>query len=180
MRQLIQNRWVSWIVRCILFCPFVLWGILFVLGWVNTRPESRPIIEGKSLYAWDGDLSDGGLVESANSPERNRATAVIRQHCQEIIPTVLEWAQRRESLPAEVYFNTLQLILGKRSSYTYGVAAHEYRGAAARILGALGPIDPRVLPTLNEIHDNPRNLDYEREVAQQSLNRIADAVPRFQ
>lgn len=176
MKRLIQNRWASLAVRCVVFGPFVLWIILFAAGWASTRPEREPIIEGKSLYAWHDDLSDGSILDSANSPKRIHATGVLRRHYREIMPTLLAWAHRKEAFAAEVYFSTLARFIGKRSPYAYGEAAHAYRGAAASILGALGPIDPQVLPTLQEIHDSPENFDYEREVAQRSLERIADAA----
>ena len=177
MKRLMHARWASWTIRYVLLFSLVLWVMLFVLGWVKTRPESGPIIEGKSLYSWSGDLCDGSLIESANSPNRTRATNVIRHHYLEIMPTVLEWAHRKEPLSARVYFETLQYFLIKKSSYAYGEAAHAYRGAAARILGALGPIEARVLPTLYEIRDNSNNLGYEREVAQQSIERILNLKP---
>ncbi len=180
MKQLIQNRWASLTVRCVVFGPFVVWIVLFTAGWASTRPERGPSIEGKSLYAWDDDLSDGSILDSANSPERIHATTVLRRHSREIMPTLLDWARRKEALSAEVYFCTLAPFIGKRSPYAFGEAAHSYRGAAARILGALGPIDPQVLPTLHEIRDSKDNFDYEREVAQRSLERIADAASSHQ
>lgn len=176
MSRLVKNKALGWTI-CAILCLFVIWLLIFGIGWIATRPEAGPTIEGKSLYRWDADLDDGSLQDSANSPQRTHATAVLRRHYVDILPTVFRWAERRESLWAKAYFTTLDFLLpGKISPYGYGEAAHSYRGRAARILGALGPVEPRVISTLEQIRGNADNADYEREIASASLERISYAA----
>jgi hypothetical protein len=176
MKRVIRNRRVSLSLRVLFYGSLALWVILFATGWVSTRLQFGPTVEGKSLCAWDNDLSGESSPDIVNLAQENSAAMALRRHCADVLPTVLQWAHRRESPSTQVFFLTTSLFLDKVSPYEYGEGAHQYRGRAARILGALGQLDPHVLPTLQQIRDDPNNTPYERQIAEESIARVADGT----
>lgn len=176
MKTLIRAPWLSWTVRGAFL--LVTFGMgLYAAGSWQTRRDFGPVVAGRTLSEWDRSLtSDGSRLDSANSPEHSEAIRVLQEHSDIVVSEAARRAVRQESLAGTVYFTTRMILLRKHFGYGDHQPAHGYRAQAARLLGAVGPRDPRVIPILCEILRNTDFYDYERSEAAEALNRMGPAA----
>jgi hypothetical protein len=165
MKRLIKSRTASWIIRCILFGPIVLWLGLFLWGWHTNYLDPGPNLEGKTLYEWAR-----LLWRDHDSVEYETAVGTLSRHRDFIVPIAVEWTQRRDSLPREVFFTSMVIFLGRHFSlYEYGEEAHAYRGLGANVLGVVASDIPVARQILNRMAHDPNLYDYERDIARGHL-----------
>jgi HEAT repeat protein len=177
MKTLTRNPWLSWAVRGALLLVVFAWMGLYAAGSWQTRRDRGPVVAGRTLSEWDRSLrSDSGLVDSANSPEHWQAVHVLQEHSDIVVTEAAHRAVRRESLAEGAFFTTRMILLRKHFKHGEHEPAHRYRAQAARLLGAVGPRDPRVIPILCELLRNTDFYDYERGEAAEALNRMGPAA----
>ncbi|MBI3985436.1 MAG: hypothetical protein HY343_00825 [Lentisphaerae bacterium] len=167
---LFRNPWFVWPLRVVVLIPFVLWPILFAVGYFQRDPPLKPEIEGRSLW----ELCNSLPWVSPRTPGEVESIQTLLKHKDEILPELKKWARRDESLAEHVYFLSMnEFQASRKTSTAYGTEALAYRGCAANALGWMGRSDPIVQAELERIASNPDYFGYERSIAKHWLARPA-------